>query len=51
MSQLERSFLKLDAFSWRVWQQKTEVNVKHMAFDVNQNVLIMSILDLQNVAD
>jgi len=50
-SQLERCLLKLNAFAWRVGEKEAEVNVHDVAFDVDQDVPIVTVLDLENVAD
>ena len=47
---LERSRLKLHALTWSIRQQETKVNVEQMSFNVNHDILIMSILNLKNEA-
>ena len=50
-SQLERSCLKAYTFTWCISEHESEINVNQMTFLVNNHVRIVSILDLQNVAD
>ena len=51
LRQLERRLLELDALAWGIREQEAEVDVKHMAFNVNQDVLVVPVFDLQDVAD
>ena len=51
LRQLERCFLKLDSLAGRIGQEEAKVDVKDVALDVDQDVFIVSILNLQNVAD
>lgn len=50
-SQLEWSSLKSYTFPWCISEHESEINVNQMTFLVNYHVRIVSILDLQNVAD
>ena len=51
LRQLERCLLELDSLAGCIGQEEAKVDVKDVAFDVDQDVLIVSILDLQDVAD
>ena len=51
LRQLERSLLKLNTFARCVGQKETKINVEHMALNVNQNVFIVPVFNLQDIAD
>ena len=51
LSQFERRRLEFDSLARCVWEQESKVNMEHMAFNINQDVLIMSIFDLENIAN
>jgi hypothetical protein len=48
--QLKRCLLKLQTFARGVAKEESKINVHDVAFNVNQNVTIVSILDLEDVA-
>ena len=41
----------MEAFAWGVSEHEPEVNVDEVAFFVDEHVGIVSVLDLQDVAD
>lgn len=49
--ELERSFLELETFARSVCQEESKVNVHDVALDVDQDVAVVSVLDVQNVAE
>lgn len=49
--QLEGRLFKLYAFSRGVGEEEAEVNVNHVAVLVDEDVGVVSVLDLQDVAD
>lgn len=51
MGHLKRSGLKLHSFSRRITQQEPKVDVQYVALNVNQNITIVSVLDLKNIAN
>ena len=51
MCELEWSAFKLKSFAWCIAQQEPEVDVENMPFDVNQDVLVVPVFDLKDVAD
>ena len=51
LGQLEWRCFKFDPLAWRIAQKEAKVNVEHMTLDINENVFIVPVLDLQNVAD
>ena len=51
LRQLEWRLLELDSLSGCIGQEEAKVDVKDVALDVDQDVFIVSILDLQDVAD
>ena len=51
LRQLERCLLELDSLAGRIGQEEAKVNVKDMALNIDQDVFIVSILNLQDVAD
>ena len=51
LGQLEGRRLELEALARRVRQQEAEVDVEHVALNVNQDVLIMSVLYLKDIAN
>ena len=48
--ELERGLLELDALAWRIRQEEPKVNVHYVAFNVDHDVSVVSVLDLQDVA-
>jgi len=48
--ELEGSLLKLHALAWCVREEESKVNVHYVAFNVNHDISIVSVLDLKDVA-
>ena len=51
LCQFEWCRLKLDSLAGRIGQQEAKVDMQHVTLNVDQDVLIVSVLDLQDVAD
>ena len=51
LSQLEWSPFELDTFAGSIGEEETKVDVHYVAFHVQHNISIVSILDLQNITN
>lgn len=51
MSELEWGTFKLEALAWGVAQQETEIDVEHVSLDIDQDVLVVPVFDLEDIAN
>ena len=48
--QLERSLFKFHSLTWGIGEEKSKINVHEMSLDVNENISVVSILNLKDIA-
>lgn len=51
LRQLERRLLHGNALAWRITEKESKVYVDYMPLDIHQDVAVVSVFNLEDVAD